>query len=138
MHPEELLERGVERLRPFFDGLGFRYAFLETVEGSGGVAARGEFRRGRCFVGLHVRGALGIVEYGLDGTPYVPVRHRDVVARLGVEREAMFPGFGDDPLTNFDLLLSDLERFVRPLLADEETLRALLATPTPERSGHLP
>jgi hypothetical protein len=138
MHPEQLLERGVERLRPFFDGLGFRYAFLETVAGSGGVAALGEFRRGPCFVRLHVRGALGIVEYGLDGTPYPPARHHDVVGRLGVAQQAAFPGFGDDPLTNFDMLRGDLERLVRPLLQDDEKLGSMLATPTPKRSGHLP
>ncbi|WP_245529828.1 hypothetical protein [Anaeromyxobacter dehalogenans] len=98
----------------------------------------GEFRRGPCFVRLHVRGALGIVEYGLDGDPRALVRHRDVLARVRVEQQAAFPAFGDDPLTNVSALRSDLERFVRALLEDDEKLRALLATPSPKRSGHLP
>lgn len=123
---------------PFFEGLGFRYAFLGTVHGSGGVAALGEFRRGRCFVRLHVRGALGIVEYGFDDTPEPLPAHCDIVERLGVAQQAEFPGFGDDLLANFTLLLADLKRFVAPLLADDKKLRAVLATPTPKRSGRLP
>jgi hypothetical protein len=138
VHPQELLERGVGRLLPFFEELGFRYAFLGTVQGSGGVAARGEFRRGRCFVRLHVRHALGIVEYGFDDTPEPLPVHRDIVARLGVADRAEFPGFGSDLLANFTRLLADLKRFVAPLLADDEKLGVILATPTPKRRGRLP
>ncbi len=138
MHPQELLELGVRRLLPFFEGLGFEYAFLGTVQGSGGVAARGEFRRGPCFVRLHVRYALGIVEYGFDDTPEPLPVHRDIVERLGVAQQAEFPGFGDDLLANFTRLLADLQRFVAPLLADDEKLGAVLATPTPKRRSRLP
>jgi hypothetical protein len=131
-----MLEKGVEPLIPFFERLGYRFIFLAEVRGSGGLAAQGEFRRGPCFVRLHVRQTLGIVEYGLDDTRDPLPVHHDVLARLGVE-QAAFPGFGDD-FSNFTHLLADLQRFIVPLLTDPKELARVLAMPTPSRRSRLP
>ncbi|MGB8930614.1 MAG: hypothetical protein WCC48_05105 [Anaeromyxobacteraceae bacterium] len=124
-------------LIPFFERLGYRFIFLAEGRGSGGLAAQGEFRRGSCFLRLHVRQTLGIVEYGFDDTlDPLPVHH-DVLARLGVEKQAAFPGFGDD-LSNFTHLLADLQRFLLPLLTDPKEMARVLAMPTPQRRSRLP
>jgi hypothetical protein len=131
------MERGVEPLIPFFQGLGYRFVFLAEGMGSGGLAAQAEFRREHCFVRLHVRQTLGIVEYGFDDTPDPLPVHHDVLARLGVDKQAAFPGFGDD-FSNFAHLLSDLRRFLGPMLADPNEMARVLATPSPQRRSRLP
>lgn len=51
--------------------------------------------------------------------------------------QAAFPGFGDD-FSNFTHLLSDLQRFLVPLLTDPNEMARVLAMPTPQRKSGLP
>jgi hypothetical protein len=114
--PRDLLFDGKAILDPLLEPLGFRFRLTESGRSSGGPFAVGSYSNDGWDLELHVRRALGIVYYRVDGAA---LEHRLYMQLLGVEREAAYPGFSDDPLDGFRHLRSDLERFAGGFLRRE-------------------
>jgi hypothetical protein len=115
--PEEILARGREILDPLLEPLGFHFTLEEVGRGSGGPFAFGTYRSGSWVIELHVRWALGIVNYGVGATR---LEHKTYMEFLGVRRQAAYPGFSADPLDGFRHLRADLEQFAGAFLRKED------------------
>jgi hypothetical protein len=112
--PVDVLRQGAAELDAILGPHGF--TFLETGSGlgSGGHYARGEFRRERRRLELHVRWSLGLVTYHVDDAS---LSHEDltraVAATQHVHEPAQYPGFSEQPVDGFRHLAADLVRFAR-------------------------
>jgi hypothetical protein len=109
MEPGDLLNAGVEILKPVLAPHGFLYAPHGSGQGSGGTFASGEFLRERDGelrrLEFHVRHGLGVVVYAINDAT---LSHVDYMRALGAKAE--YPGFPRDPLDGFRGLAHDLER----------------------------
>ena len=113
--PRDILSAGAEILRPTLEPHGFAFRIeREGPRSSGGPFAQGAFvsrktlfsRRKR--LEFHFRWSLGLVSYHVGRTS---LSHDDYMRSLGVQRDAEYPGFSDEPLDAFRHLASDLARF---------------------------
>jgi hypothetical protein len=134
MNAEELLLQGKEILDPALEPWASQFRATEAGHGSGGHLAVGVYTHGEWSIELHVRWTLGIVNYKFGEAT---LEHRYFMQLLCVERQAMYPGFSDDPLDAFRHLRSDLERFAEPFLrrADAEQFKAFAQSHTQDSSA---
>jgi hypothetical protein len=116
--PQDLLLQGKEILDPLLEPMGFHFQVEQVGRGSGGAFAVGSYSNGTWSLELHVRRALGIVNYKVG---QASLEHRVYMKALGVQRQAAYPGFSDDPLDGFRHLRSDLERFATAFLRRENS-----------------
>jgi hypothetical protein len=82
-----------------------------VVSGSGGVSAAARWTKGEQSIELHVRAALGIVDY-VWGTDRFG--HKDYLRVL--DRVGAYPGFSADPIEPFEHLAVDLKGVASPVL----------------------
>jgi hypothetical protein len=140
--PEKALASGVQTLNEVLGLYGFEYRSLGTVNGSGGAAAAGEFRKGNRGLELHFRYSLGLVTYHLDSTQQESITHDDYMwSVIGKAFASKYPDFSDDPLEAFRALRSDLEEYGRDFLdgSDSEFLRHIQrAAELKNKRGKLP
>ena len=126
--PKDLLLRGTALLDRQLEQHGFKLEPTDAAKGSGGHFAVGRYSNGDRSITLHVRHALGIIEYRWGDHV---INHSDYMTTLGVRDKAAYPGFSDDPLDSFRHLLSDLHDYCgdflsgsRPEVFAEHTARA--------------
>src|SRR5262249_9054433 len=105
--PDANAFRGTRLLAPLLKPHGFRFRITWVDRGSGGSFAVGRYSHGKWWLELHVREALGIVNYGYGDTS---IEHRPYMEILGVRDQAEYPGFSTDPVDSFRHLRPDLER----------------------------
>jgi hypothetical protein len=109
-----MMDAGNEILGQILEPAGFVVGEVETGRGSGGSFAISRWTKGTQFIELHVRWALGIVNYGWGDQMF---DHRHVVSSLGAR--ASYPGFSDDPLDGFRHLANDLAGPLSGILGPE-------------------
>jgi hypothetical protein len=120
MTPEAMMATGNEILGSVLQPAGFVMTPTELGRGSGGGFAIARWVRGRQYIELHCRFALGIVRYGWEDEEF---DHSHVVSALGVV--ASYPGFSNDPLDGYRHLVGDLDGPLSPVLGNEsETVLA--------------
>ena len=115
MNPTQWLRAGADVLDPALAPFDFHFVPLEAGIGSGGAYATGAYR----YLGDDQALAHRVIElffrYHLGGVRYRAgehsAEHTYYLAALGVNAEARYPGFSDDPLDGFRDLRADLERF---------------------------
>ena len=103
--PEDILTEGCAILESALLQHGFEYVPGVSAKGSGGRFARGSFVRGNRRLDLHVRRALGIVEYHVSEQSLSHERY--MLAATG--RRGTYPGYSSDPIDGFRHLAADLE-----------------------------
>ncbi len=111
---EDLLLQGKAVLEPLLQHYGFEFELVDAAKGSGGHFAVGRYSNGDRSITLHVRHALGIVEYRWREQS---INHADYMTSLGVRDRAAYPGFSGDPLDSFSHLLSDLQDYCGEFLS---------------------
>ena len=90
-------------LAPSLESHGFRLSQPKTGNGSGGRFAEVRWTRGEQYLELHVRYALGLVTYGLDGEAF---SHADYMRWRQIRGQ--YPGYSTDPIDGFRHLAADL------------------------------
>jgi hypothetical protein len=129
VNPEETLAAGNALLAPLLTPAGFVLESSTSAHGSGGPFAVARWGRGRQFIELHFRWALGIVRYGWGDAV---IEHRDLAAALRVK--TVYPGFSSDPLDGFRHLAEDLHgNFAAILAPEQDTFRAVATNPPPRK-----
>lgn len=112
MHdPARVLAEGSAIIAPLLEPLGYVLLPMSTATGSGGPFAVGRWVSGDRFIETHVRGALGIVNYGCRSSKVSHVNYLRLVGQKGA-----YPGFSNDPVDGFRHLAIDLAGPVRSLL----------------------
>ena len=116
------MDKGVGILKPVLKRHGFRYRTLGTGKGSGGVAAWGEFYKGNRRLELHFRRTLGLVTYHITLSQDRAITHEDYMwSVIGRRYASEYPGFGEDPLSGFRDLASDLSHYAGDFLKGSDT-----------------
>ncbi len=111
--PEDILTEGCAILEPALLQHGFEYVPGVSAKGSGGRFARGRFVRGNRHLDLHVRRALGIVEYHVSEQSLSHEWY--MLAATG--RRGAYPGYSSDPIDGFRHLVTDLEAYGQVFLS---------------------
>ena len=112
--PSEILREGRAALDPVLNAHGFSFKEGPAARSCGGPFASGTYVSGNRTLEIHFRFSLGLVTYhfgerSLDHESYM----RAVLGNAGGNR---YPGFSDDPISGFENLAYDLEKFATTFL----------------------
>jgi len=115
--PSEILREGRAALDPVLGAHGFSFKEGPAGRSSGGPYASGIYVNGNRTLEIHFRFSLGLVTYhfgerSVDHESYM----RAVLGNAGGNR---YPGFSDDPISEFENLAYDLENFARAFLTGD-------------------
>jgi hypothetical protein len=110
----ELLDAGVDVLKPILEPLGFVFELSSEGPSSGGHFASGQFVAEDRRLEIHARHSLGLVAYHWGS---VSIGHEDLTRALGVR--GSYPGYSFDPVDGFRRLRADLEGPLAPFLTGD-------------------
>jgi|SRR5271165_2934614 len=116
--PSECLREGSAILDPILQRSGFKFQWGGSGPSSGGPFAFGAYVLGERKLELHYRHSLGLVtyhfaEFSLDHDSYMRVL-------LGPRGGNHYPGFSEEPLSQFENLKFDLEHFASAFLVGDK------------------
>lgn len=109
--PVDVLAEGSAILAPVLTPLGYSLAETAQGKGSGGAFATGRWLCGERSIEIHVRQALGIVDYRWGD---LTLSHQQYLRVQDVG--GSYPGFRDNPIDGFRHLAEDLAGPVHPML----------------------